>query len=130
MANAREVFILSSDPGETKKLCSILSKVRFKSKIFNRIDDLEAALNRSDNVAVIIDVDSVLMTNRTIRLLKGNFPKLNIFCTSRRRLHPELQEALSQHIRASLTKPVDPDELQFWLTSISENGVNSKRVSE
>jgi len=126
MASEREVFILSTDQREIKQLCSILSEGRFGSRVFSRLDDLEADLNRSDSLAAILDVDSVPLSNRIIRILKDSFPKLNIFCTSQHRLHPELQDALSRHICACLRKPVDPDEVQFWLKSILNNEFDSK----
>jgi DNA-binding NarL/FixJ family response regulator len=80
-----------------------------------------AGLGRADCLAVILDVDSVMLSNRIIRMLKENFPALSIFCTSRRRFHPELQDALSHYISACLSKPVDPDELNFWLKSIRDD---------
>ena len=125
MAGKNDVFILSLDEQETNLLCSMLSEGAYGSKVFRRVDELTAGLRRYECLATILDVDSVPMNNRIIRVLKDTYPGLNIFCTSRRRLHPELQEAFSQHVYANLSKPVDPDELQFWLNSIRENEVDS-----
>ena len=125
MTSKNDVFILSIDEQETNLLCSMLSEGAYGSKVFHRMDELEDGLRRHDCLAAILDVDSVPMNNRIIRVLKDSYPGLSIFCTSRRRLHPELQDALSQHVCASLSKPIDPDELQFWLNSIRENEVDS-----
>ncbi|MFO7684488.1 MAG: hypothetical protein R6V60_00215 [Desulfobacterales bacterium] len=129
MPSQREVFILSTDDVETEELCSILSQGRFGATVFRTVDALEAGLGRADCLAVILDVDSVMLSNRIIRMLKENFPALSIFCTSRRRFHPELQDALSHYISACLSKPVDPDELNFWLKSIRDDGLAQKTQS-
>lgn len=126
MPSRREVFILSTDDLETEELRSILSESRLGATVFQSVDALEAGLGCAGCLAVILDVDSVALSNRVIRMLKENFPAVSIFCTSRRRFHPELQDALSHHISACLSKPVDPDELHFWLKSIREDEVDAR----
>jgi DNA-binding NarL/FixJ family response regulator len=126
MPSRREVYILSTDDVETEEVRSILSEGRFGSTVFQTVDELEAGLWLTDCLAVILDVDSVALSNRVIRMLKENFPAVSIFCTSRRRFHPELQDALSRHISACLSKPVDPDELHFWLKAIDTNGIDAR----
>lgn len=116
----REVFVLSTDDAENEALCSILSKGRLGHRFFPTMNDLEAGLKDTTCRAIILDVDSVAVSNRSIRTLKENFPAVSIFCTSERRFHPELQDALAHHISACLGKPVDPDELQFWLKAIDD----------
>jgi DNA-binding response OmpR family regulator len=115
-----DVFVLSTDSAENEALCSILSEGRFGHRVFPTLNDLEAGLKDSTCRAIILDVDSVAVGNRSIRTLKENFPAVSIFCTSERRFHPELQDALAHHISACLGKPVDPDELQFWLKAIDD----------
>jgi len=44
--------------------------------------------------------------------------------------HPELEEAMSKHIHASLVKPVDDEELLYWLKSICENDSDSRDPPE
>jgi hypothetical protein len=38
------------------------------------------------------------------------------------RFHPELKDAICYHIYACLTKPLDYDELLYWLRCIEDNG--------
>jgi hypothetical protein len=47
-----------------------------------------------------------------------------ILCLSSARFHPELKESFLSHIYACLTKPIDPDELRYWLRSIQEDERN------
>jgi DNA-binding NarL/FixJ family response regulator len=71
-------------------------------------------------VAVVLDIDSVPVDNRTIRKLALKYPGVRFLCTSKDRFHPELKDAICYHIYACLTKPVDPDELLYWIKSIYE----------
>jgi len=125
-SGGREVFVLSTDDAENEALCSILSEGRFGSRVFQTVNDLEAVLKGGDCRAIILDVDSVAVSNRSIRTLKEKFPAVSIFCTSGRRFHPELQDALAHHISACLGKPVDPDELQFWLKAIDDKARDAR----
>lgn len=126
MPSRREVFILSTDDLETEELRSILSGSRVGATVFQSVDALEVGLGRTDCLAVLLDIDSVALSNRIIRTLRENFPSVGLFCTSRRRFHPELEDALSHHISACLSKPVDPDELHFWLKAIGANGIDAR----
>ena len=64
------------------------------------------------------DIDTIPADNRTIRDLTAKFPKVYFFCLSRQAIHPELKDAISHHIYACLNRPIDPDELFYWLQSI------------
>ena len=72
-------------------------------------------------MAVIIDLDSVAVDNRTIRSLALQFPKIPFLCLSKERFHPELKDSIRDHIYACLIKPIDPDELGYWLKCIRED---------
>lgn len=126
MERQRSVFILSTDEQEIEQLSSMLLEGPYGSKVFRRLEELEAGLKGSGCLAAILDVDSVPLSNRIIRILKNSFPEVSFFCTSLRRLHPELQDALSHYVCACLSKPVDPEELQFWLRSVHDNASDSR----
>jgi len=67
--------------------------------------------------AVILDLDSLPVDNRLLRNLRRKDPSVRIIVLSSRRFHPELEEAMSTHIYACLSKPVDSEELIYWLKS-------------
>lgn len=71
-------------------------------------------------LAVILDIDSIPLDNRTIRGLALALPEVSFFCTSRDRSHPEIKEAICHHLFACLTKPVEPDELHYLLQCVRE----------
>jgi DNA-binding NtrC family response regulator len=71
--------------------------------------------------AVILDIDTVAVDNRTIRELTIKYPGVIFFALSAYRFHPELKDAICYHIFACINKPVDPDELFYWLRCIYED---------
>ena len=123
------ICILSTDERQIDELRSIINERQFEARAFQDLEDLIKRLSHSGCLATILDVDSVPLTNRMIRQLKVRFSDINIFCTSRQRLHPDLKDALSQHIYACLSKPLDPDELHFWLKCIRDNELVSRSPS-
>ena len=120
------ICILSTDERQTEQLRSLLCERHFEARVFLSLDSLMKGLGNSGCLAAIMDVDSVQVTNRMIRQIKRRFSKVSIFCTSEHRHHPDLKDAFSQHIYACLKKPLDPDELDFWLKCVRDNELVSR----
>jgi CheY-like chemotaxis protein len=74
---------------------------------------------------LILDLDSLPVDNRFIRDLRKQNPDVPIIALSSRTFHPELQEALSLYISACLAKPVNPDELIYWVKSICQDQLST-----
>jgi len=70
---------------------------------------------------LILDLDTLPLDNRVFRDLKRKNPTLSIITLSTRSFHPELKEAMTDHICACLNKPVDPDELHYWAKAILDD---------
>jgi hypothetical protein len=64
-----------------------------------------------------------------IRDLALKYPAVRFLCKSKDRFHPELKDAICYHIYACLTKPVDPDELLFWIKSIYDEETMSDTLN-
>ena len=88
--------------------------------MLNSLPDLEVYLGKKDCRVVLMDIDSVPVDNRTIRELTIKHPEAHFLCTSKDRFHPDLKDAICYHIYACLNKPIDLDELFYWLKSIFE----------
>jgi DNA-binding NtrC family response regulator len=69
---------------------------------------------------MIIVLDTLPVDKLFFRDLKRLHPMMNIIGLSKQSFHPELEEAISQHIFACVNKPVDPEEIIFLLKSINE----------
>lgn len=116
-----KIVVLSADADETAALIRIIETGRYRTGACDSISTLEGLLRAETCLAVIIDVDNIALDNRTIRGLTRTFPSVFFLCLSRERFHPNLKEAISRYFFACLKKPVDPDELFYFLECIRDN---------
>ena len=114
------IVVVDADQNQCRRLCALLKKSQYSTISMHSIRCLEENLKQSNSLAVILDIDTVPIDNRIVRELTIKFPDVYFFCLSEQSFHPELKDAICYHIYACLTKPVDPDELLFWIKSIYE----------
>jgi len=114
----RKVILISKKSKEQNKIDAVLSKNGYKSHLIESIESLDLQLTDLSCNCVIFDLDSVSIDNRTIRELTIQYPHIYFLCLSKDRFHPELKDAICYHIFACLTKPLDYDELIYWLRCI------------
>ena len=124
------VVVVDSDENQSLELCRLLEAEHYKTTALYSIANLEGAVCKNDCQVVIVDLDNLPVENRLFRELKKSNPALRIIGISSRPFHPELQEAMSKHIYVNLSKPVDSDELIYWLKSICENDADSRDSPE
>ena len=117
----KEVVVLDTDPHQCQDLCNLLSGHHFNTVRMSILGDLELYLHKSDCRAIILNLDNIGVTNRTLRDLKRKKPLTNIIALSERQFHPELEEAFREYISVCLKQPLDSDELVYWLRSILDN---------
>lgn len=119
------IVVVDADQNQCRRLCTLLEKNQYATISMHSIQYLEANLRQSSCAAVILDIDTVAVDNRTVRELTIKFPEVYFFCLSEQSFHPELKDAICYHIYACLNKPVDPDELFYFLRSVNENEIKS-----
>ena len=117
----KEVVVLDTDKMQRKSLCALLSDHEYMSTPMSSLTNMDQYLVDSDCRAIILNLDNVSVTNKSLKQLKRKNPTVSIIAVSERQFHPELEEALREYISACLAKPVDPDELTYWLKTIYEN---------
>ena len=110
----KEVAVLDKDQKQCANLCALLADRQYKVSSLSSFSDMETYLEERECRAVTLDLD-------TMAIDKRKNPMVNIIAFSERQYHPELEEALRDYISVCLAKPVDPDELFFWLGSIFKN---------
>jgi DNA-binding NtrC family response regulator len=120
------VMVVDAGLGEGLKLCAILEHHHYRATPLHSLDELTATVQKSTCRAVILDLDSLPVDNRFIRKLCKENPALCLIGTSRGTFHPELEESMRSHISACLSKPVDEDELIYWLKSVCGGGLRSR----
>ncbi len=114
----KDILLMDADPLGSAGLLALLSGQDYKGQRVGSLAELRHTLAEGKFMAVFMDIDSVAVDNRAIRELSADFPVTPFLCISRERVHPELKDAISNHIYACLTKPVDMDELFYWLKCI------------
>jgi DNA-binding NtrC family response regulator len=116
----KKIIILDANQKSSSELSEILSSKSYPFAHGCGLPLLKDELDSGKYVAVVLDIDTIPIDNRTIRRLAIKYPAVRFLCTSKDRFHPELKDAICYHIFACLNKPVDPDELLFWIKSIYE----------
>ncbi len=117
----KSILVMNADRNEFRGLSALLSSRSYTAHLVDSTDDLRRKLEASSFVAVLLDIDSTPVDNRAIRELASAFPAVHFLCMSKDSFHPELKDAISRHIYACLNKPIDPEELFYWLKSIQED---------
>lgn len=115
------VLVLNADEDECQAMSNLLRQEGFHPIAVHRLENLRDRLQKTNCIVAILDIDSIHLNNRTVQGLRLEFPEVYFLCTSKDRLHPELKDAIYYHIYACLNKPVDPDELFYWLKCIIKN---------
>jgi DNA-binding NtrC family response regulator len=117
----KSILVIDANKKRCREFCELLQNSHYVATPLYSIDDLEENIEKSGCRAIFWDVDTVPADNRTVRELTIKFPDVYFFCLSSKRFHPELKDAICYHIYACLNRPIDQDELFYWLRSIEEN---------
>ena len=115
------ILLLDADEKECGELCALLNDHQFSALPIHSLPEMVTFIQNTECLVVIMDLDSVPIDNRSIRELTLKYPETYFLCLSSDRFHPHLKEALCYHIYACINKPVDPDELIYWVRSIQKN---------
>ena len=114
----KKVIFLSSDAKQNRQLSVILEEGGYHLTVFQELSELQCYIKGRDSLAVILDLDTVPLDNRTIRHLALKNPGIFLLGLSKERFHPELKDAICYHLFACINRPQDQnelvDELSFW----------------
>ena len=123
----KSILVIDADKKQCRQLCELITNKQYKAAPLYSLHNLEETITETGCLAILWDIDTVPVENRIIRDLTINFPDVYFFGLSRHQFHPELKDAICYHIYACISRPIDPDELFYWLRSIDENELNSDR---
>lgn len=118
----RPVAVVMADERDCLALCALLQRRDYRAMPLHSVMSLEREIQRSGYQVVILDLDSLPVSNRLVRDLKKMNPGVRIIGLSSRPFHPELKEAISNYMFACISKPLDEDELVYYLKSIYGEG--------
>ena len=122
----KSILVIDANEKQCRELCDLLENGYFTATPLHSIHNLEKSIEDTGCQAIFWDIDTVTADNRTLRDLTVKFPGVYFFCLSSHPFHPELQDAICYHIYACINRPIDPDELFYWLRSIEENETDPK----
>jgi DNA-binding response OmpR family regulator len=114
------IGVAESNGEASQALCTELEGHGYRATPVASLSDLEAGIREAEFKVVILDLDSFPVKNRFLRDLRRRNPEVHVIGLSSRTFHPELEEAMRNDISACLGKPIDVDELIYWLKSICE----------
>ncbi len=114
------ILVIDADKKQCRQLCEQLATNQYKATPLYSFDNLAKTIMASGCRAIFWDIDTVVADNRTIRDLTLKFPGVHFFAVSKKPFHPELKDAICYHIYACINRPIDPDELFYWLKSIDD----------
>jgi len=118
------IVVVNANEAACLELCTGLQKEHFRTTALHSLMALEGEVQESVCRVVIMDLDNLPVDNRFFRELKRKNPRVHIVGLSSRPFHPELEEAMSSHISSCLTKPLDMEELLYWLRSVCQEETN------
>ncbi|MBI5248714.1 MAG: response regulator [Desulfomonile tiedjei] len=122
----REIIVVT-DTEQLEELRSALFTEPYRIIKCESCSDLQGLMSGSTSCIVILDLDEVCVDNRFLKKLKTGNAGLSVLAISSKKFHPELRESMSSYIHACLSKPVDPEELLFWLKSITLDNPQKER---
>jgi DNA-binding NtrC family response regulator len=114
------VVVVDGDEVQCRNLCNVLERQQYSITALHSLPNLEEEIRGNGRRAVILDLDTLPVNNRLFRALRRTNPGVCIILISSRPYHPELEEAMSRHVYACLGKPLDEEELIFWLKSLDD----------
>jgi len=117
----KRIIVVDAVRKQCRQVCTLLEKRGYPATPMHSILNLGRSLAGGEYRVVILDIDTVAVDNRMIRELTIKYPGVIFFALSAYRFHPELKDAICYHIFACINKPVDPDELFYWLRCIYED---------
>ena len=115
-----EVLVVTSDWQEGQNFCRLLSAMDHAARLIPSLEDLQTSLQEDSHVVVIIDLDTLQADKQFFRSLRKSQPRLHTLGISSLAYHPGLEEVIGAFY-ACLVKPLDIDELRYWLKTIGHN---------
>jgi DNA-binding NtrC family response regulator len=117
----KTIILVSSEEEQLADLTDTLETHDYHAIVTRSTDALETLLREHSSRVILLDLDAVPVDNRFFRQIKERNPTLHVIVISGFPFHPELKEAILSHIDVCLSKPINPDDLFYWLRSISHD---------
>jgi len=114
----RNIVIASNDKDTCGKIAQIVQNGGYPVIILCSFIDLEIYLHDHECLITILDLGSLSVDNRQIKELALKHHSTYFLGLTEHRLNPELEESICYYLYACIAKPVDQEELLYWIRSI------------
>lgn len=115
------VAVLATDKDQCQEISELLRASDYPTVALHSFEDLHEQIRGALVKVLLVDLDNMVVDNAFFRNVKKRQPGVFILALSSASHHPDLKEAMGSHIFACLAKPLDQEELLYWLWSISEH---------
>lgn len=112
------IFLIGWDDNHTRNLCSLLEKEHYRPVLISSLSDAKDRMDKQRGQVLLIDLDQIILNNRSLKELRKEFPDLGLIGLSSRSFHQELEEAMSRYIDACFEKSEDYEDLLYWLKAV------------
>lgn len=109
------ILVVEANKDESQVLCALLGREHYQTIALDSLESVKEKLQECRCHAVTLDLDSLPVDNRFIRDLKRQNSGLRILLLSERSFHPDLTEAMRNHVYACIRKPMDEEEFIYLL---------------
>jgi DNA-binding NtrC family response regulator len=120
----RPIIVVDADKGESEELCAALEQDNYRTVALDSLLHIGKKIQETACRVLILDLDNLPVDNRLITNLRRENPGLPIIGLSSSPFHPDLEEAMSSHICACLSRPPDFGELIYCIRSFCNNGLS------
>jgi DNA-binding NtrC family response regulator len=110
------VLVLDSDKRQAEQVCDLVRARGYQARALASWDEVGPPGPGPE--VLLVDLDTVRTDDRQLRdLCRGGKRRL-LMTMSAVPHHPHLSESMQRFVFAALIKPLDPDEIGFWLKSV------------
>lgn len=114
------ILFVGKNDGDQQKVLDTVDSVGQTLLYSSDLKNIENFIVHTGTCIVLLDLEMAGVTNAMIREIKRIHPDVIIIGTSGKAFHPELEDALRTHIFAVISKPIDPEELNYCLRSTQD----------
>ena len=115
------ILVIDPDEMHSQRFRRALTNLPLIAEYYDSIEDLPSQLDITKYQAIIIDLDDKMPAKATLKAWRRQNSQLSILGFSAQNFHPNLSEVIGQYLFACLKKPIEADELTFFLKSIFDS---------
>lgn len=114
----KQIIVVDADKDYCREIAQMIQAGGYQAITLHSFHDLERYLHDHDCLIATLDLSALSVGNRLIKELALKHHGTYFLGLTDHRFNPELEEAICYYIYACITKPVDPEELLYWIRSI------------